>query len=61
MMFSVIPTVNPQGQSQREHTCLNFKVIEQLEEAVMAYGPHVPFTLAIFESFAVLNYTPNDW
>lgn len=61
VMFPVIETVNPQGQSQREHSPFTFKDIKQLKEAVMAYGPHAPFTLAIFESFTALNCTPNDW
>ncbi|MEJ1277878.1 hypothetical protein NN561_008797 [Cricetulus griseus] len=56
VIVPVIETINP--QSQREHAPLNFKDIKQLKEAVVAYGPHAPFTLAIFESFAALNGTP---
>ncbi|KAL6084001.1 hypothetical protein STEG23_002520, partial [Scotinomys teguina] len=39
----------------------DFKDIEQLKEAVLAYGTHTPFTLAIFESFTALHCTPCDW
>ncbi|KAL6082841.1 hypothetical protein STEG23_030393 [Scotinomys teguina] len=45
----------------REHVPLDFKDIKQLKEAVLAYGTHAPFTLAIFESFTALHCAPCDW
>ena len=48
VIFQGIETINPQGQSRREHAPLEFKDIKQLKEAVVACGPHAPFTLAIF-------------
>ncbi|KAL6040765.1 hypothetical protein STEG23_017473, partial [Scotinomys teguina] len=59
--FPVIETHNAQGQLQREHVPLDFKDIKQLKEAVLAYGTHAPFTLAIFESFTALHCAPCDW
>lgn len=59
--YPVIETQNAQGQRQREHNPLDFKSIKQLKEAVMSYGPHAPFTIAILESFSASNCTPSDW
>lgn len=43
------------------HNPLQYKDIQQLKEAVTAYGLHAPFTLPIFESFGALNLMPQDW
>ena len=53
--------IDPQEQRIRQHNPLAFKDIKQLKEAVVAYGAHVPFTVALLESFAELNLTPSDW
>ncbi|XP_012583237.1 PREDICTED: endogenous retrovirus group K member 5 Gag polyprotein-like [Condylura cristata] len=56
-----VPDPNNPGQALRQHVALSFKEMKQLKEAVSAYGAQVPFTLAIVESFTVLNLTPSDW
>lgn len=40
---------------------LSFKEIEQLKEAMAAYGAQAPFALAMVESLVALNLTSSDW
>ena len=53
--------VDPQVQRTRQHNPLAFKDIKQLKKAVVAYGAHAPFTVALLGSFAELNLIPSDW
>ena len=51
-------TIDQQVQRIRELDSLAFKDVKQLKEAVMAYGAHAPFTVALLESFAKLTLHP---
>lgn len=43
------------------HQPLDFKLVKQLKEAVMQYGPQVAFTISLVESIAGMNLIPEDW
>lgn len=60
-IYPVVENIDQQGQRARQHNPLAFKDIKQLKEAVVDYGAHAPFTVALLESFAELNLIPNDW
>ena len=56
-MFPVLEDQN----HQRYHQPLEFKLVKQLKEAVMQYGPQAAFTISLVESIAGMNLIPKDW
>ena len=58
---SMFPVFEDPGSQQRYHQPLDFKIVKQLKEADMSYGPQATFTLLIVESIGAMNLTPDDW
>uniref|UniRef100_A0A8C7AY86 CCHC-type domain-containing protein n=1 Tax=Neovison vison TaxID=452646 RepID=A0A8C7AY86_NEOVI len=54
------PVMEDQNQ-QRYHQPLDFKLVKQLKEAVMSYGPQAAFTVSLVEAIGSLFLTPEDW
>ncbi|XP_044931738.1 igE-binding protein-like [Mustela putorius furo] len=54
------PVMEDQHQ-QRYHQPLDFKLVKQLTEAVMSYGPQAAFTVSLVETLGSLYLTPEDW
>ena len=44
-----------------EHEPFDIKALKGLKDAVTAYGPNAPFTLALLENIGAVPLTPADW
>ena len=59
-LASAFPVLEDQN-NQRYHQPLDFKLVKQLKEAVMQYGPQAAFTVSLLETIAGMNLVPGDW